>query len=187
MSNTNEEIVGRVLHGLRDAAPPDGMESRIVSAVRHRPPSMPAPPRSPWRTAPFAGGAVLAGVVCALFFTAHRKPPRAAFPRRQPISMHAVDGLVIPPASATRTLHNPSVRRARLVTASRPREELAAISYPAPPLPLTEQEELLLKLAHKGDPVQLAMLDPVQRAARYAEERAEVQQFFHPTHTGDDQ
>jgi hypothetical protein len=45
-------------------------------------------------------------------------------------------------------------------------------------MPLTEQERLLLRIAHKGDPVEMAMLDPKIRAAREREEEAEVQRFF---------
>jgi len=43
---------------------------------------------------------------------------------------------------------------------------------------LTEQERLLLRIVHRGDPVELAMLDPMQRAARNVEEQAEFQRFF---------
>ena len=57
-------------------------------------------------------------------------------------------------------------------------EEMRAASHPAPPLPLTEQERLLLRIAHMGDPVELAMLDPMTRAARDVEEGAEFQRFF---------
>jgi hypothetical protein len=56
--------------------------------------------------------------------------------------------------------------------------EMHASSFPAPPMPLTEQERLLLKIAHRGDPVEMAMLDPKIRAAREREEEAEVQRFF---------
>jgi hypothetical protein len=55
---------------------------------------------------------------------------------------------------------------------------LRAANHPAPPMPLTEQERLLLRVVHQGDPVELAMLDPVQRAARNAEEQTEFQRFF---------
>ncbi len=57
-------------------------------------------------------------------------------------------------------------------------EEMRAASHPAPPMPLTEQERLLLRIAHRGDPVELAMLDPMTRAARDVEEGAEFQRFF---------
>jgi hypothetical protein len=56
--------------------------------------------------------------------------------------------------------------------------EARAVSYPAPPMPLTEQERLLLRVVHKGDPEELAMLNPVVRAARDAADKAEVEKFF---------
>jgi hypothetical protein len=57
---------------------------------------------------------------------------------------------------------------------------MLAASHPAPPMPLTEQERLLLRIAHRGDPVELAMLDPLRRAARDVEEQTEFQRFFKP-------
>jgi hypothetical protein len=57
---------------------------------------------------------------------------------------------------------------------------MLAASHPAPPMPLTEQERLLLRIAHRGDPVELAMLDPMRRAARDVEEQTEFQRFFKP-------
>jgi hypothetical protein len=59
-------------------------------------------------------------------------------------------------------------------------DEMLAASRPAPPMPLTEQERLLLRIAHRGDPVELAMLDPMRRAARDVEEQTEFQRFFKP-------
>jgi hypothetical protein len=56
--------------------------------------------------------------------------------------------------------------------------EMQAASFPAPPMPLTEQERLLLRLVHKVDPVEMAMLDPKFRAMQEAEEKAEFQRFF---------
>jgi hypothetical protein len=46
--------------------------------------------------------------------------------------------------------------------------ETEAASFPAPPMPLTEQERLLLRLVHRGEPVELAMLDPKLEALRDA-------------------
>jgi hypothetical protein len=60
---------------------------------------------------------------------------------------------------------------------------MLAASHPAPPMPLTEQERLLLRIAHRGDPVELAMLDPMRRAARDVEEQTEFQRFFKPRTT----
>jgi hypothetical protein len=56
--------------------------------------------------------------------------------------------------------------------------EMQAASFPAPPMPLTEQERLLLRIVHKNDPVEIAMLDPNQRNLEERKERAEYQSFF---------
>jgi hypothetical protein len=61
--------------------------------------------------------------------------------------------------------------------------EMHDASFPAPPMPLTEQERLLLRIVHRGDPVEMAMLDPAVRAARDAEEKAAVTNFFEPPTT----
>src|SRR5260370_20369978 len=57
-------------------------------------------------------------------------------------------------------------------------EEMHAPSRPAPPMPLTEQERLLLRLVHKDDPVELAMLDSKVRELQDREDKAEFQRFF---------
>jgi hypothetical protein len=54
-------------------------------------------------------------------------------------------------------------------------------SHPAPPLPLTRQEQLLLQIAHRIDPKQLAMLNPTQQALQNAKEKREFQEFFGST------
>jgi hypothetical protein len=56
--------------------------------------------------------------------------------------------------------------------------EMRAASHPAPPMPLTEQERLLLRIVHKDDPVEVAVLNPAWREARDAEDQAEFQRFF---------
>jgi hypothetical protein len=56
-----------------------------------------------------------------------------------------------------------------------------AASHPAPPLPLTRQEQLLLHVVHQVDPRQLAMLNPSMQARQNAKEKDEFQKFFGPT------
>ena len=70
-----------------------------------------------------------------------------------------------------------AVRRGLMVRRVAVREA-GAVSFPAPPMPLTEQERLLLRVARKGDPEELALLNPVSRAARDVAEKAEVEKFF---------
>jgi len=57
-------------------------------------------------------------------------------------------------------------------------DDMHAASRPAPPMPLTEQERLLLRLVHKDAPVELAMLDSKMRALQDSEEKTEFQRFF---------
>ena len=58
--------------------------------------------------------------------------------------------------------------------------EMRAASLPEPPMPLTEQEKLLLRVVHRSDPVELAMLNPEMEARREAEGAVEFQKFFEP-------
>lgn len=53
-------------------------------------------------------------------------------------------------------------------------------SFPAPEMPITEEERLLLQIAHRNDPVQVALLDPHERNLTIARERAESRRFFAP-------
>jgi hypothetical protein len=68
-----------------------------------------------------------------------------------------------------------SVRRPGDVSAV---EETQSASYPAPPLPLTEQEKLLLRLAHRRDPQNMAILNRDERATQSAKATEQFQQFF---------
>jgi hypothetical protein len=55
--------------------------------------------------------------------------------------------------------------------------KIFAVSYPAPPMPLTEQERLLLRIAHRGNPVELAALELMPRPVQDGEEKRERQRF----------
>ena len=58
------------------------------------------------------------------------------------------------------------------------RSEMNEPSHPAPPMPLTEQEKLLIRILGKGDPVELAMLDPGIRNIRATGDKADFDRFF---------
>jgi hypothetical protein len=55
--------------------------------------------------------------------------------------------------------------------------EMRAPSHPAPEAPLTNEEKLLLRAVHTGDPQVMAMLDPEVGARQDAESEAEFQKF----------
>jgi hypothetical protein len=61
--------------------------------------------------------------------------------------------------------------------------ETLAPSHPAPPMPLTQQERLLISATRQGQPIELAELEPLRqpalRAAAAARERANLRQYIH--------
>jgi hypothetical protein len=59
-------------------------------------------------------------------------------------------------------------------------EDTLAPSQPAPPLPLTQQERLLLRILHQGSYTELAELNPAVRSTLDAQQTAAFQKFFTP-------
>ena len=56
--------------------------------------------------------------------------------------------------------------------------DLHAPSHPAPPLPLTPEEKLFLRMLHYGNATQIAELNPLVRAKQDADETAAFKAFF---------
>ena len=79
-----------------------------------------------------------------------------------------------------------AVRLPRRVHAHKPSpvETLQASGSPAPPLPLTEQEKLLLRLAHRRDQEATALLNDDVRAAQTVKTAKQFQEFFEIDITG---
>jgi hypothetical protein len=201
----SEETIEKVLAGLRDTEAPAGMERRILERLEGRGSVVEA--RSGWRgfvpawvTMPAKAlicGAALAGVVAVvLAIPAIRRLGDASVqsksggvtgaPREAAPAMVAREselssgGSRVGLGTATKVPDAGFVRAADSDSSndeSVAMSEMQAASFPAPPMPLTAQERLLLRLAHK-DPVEMAMLDPRFRAMQDAEEKAEFQRFF---------
>jgi hypothetical protein len=64
-------------------------------------------------------------------------------------------------------------------------EQTAPLSHPAPPIPLTAQERLLLRYARRGRTDDLAQISNDRKAAREEQEAAEFQAFFAPIKIGE--
>ena len=56
--------------------------------------------------------------------------------------------------------------------------DLHAPSHPAPPLPMTAQEKLFLRMMRYGNATQIAELNPIVRAKQDADETASFKAFF---------
>jgi len=64
-------------------------------------------------------------------------------------------------------------------------QEMRAPSHPAPEMPLTEEEKLLLRIVHKGDPMEIAMLNAEVREKQEAESEAEFHKWVEQSTKGE--
>jgi hypothetical protein len=202
------DAMERVLAGLRDAETPAGMEHRILDRLEERASTAEArwgwgrlvPTWGMMATAPVATKALVCGVALAsvlvMVFAIAGILRLGHAPVRSKIDVVPAEPMRRTPAVDTAkgvapSSDEPSVRlgmvmkvsEAGLVPAADSDDsvavaEMQTASYPAPPMPLTEQERLLLRISHRVDPVEMAMLDPKLRALQDAEEKAEFQRFF---------
>jgi hypothetical protein len=204
----SEEAIEKLLAGLRDAEAPAGMEQRILSGLEARALRRAeaggrwfAPSRRGALVCYTACGVLSAGVlIVALAVPAIRRighrseaakvdvvPAKASFGSGSDVaSRQRGTASQVANTGSTKMTH---IAGAGLMGAaesgvdpdaeeSLAMSEMRAASFPAPPMPLTEEERLLLRMVHRTDPVELAMLDPKLEAIRDAEEKAEFQRFF---------
>jgi len=176
-----DEAIDRVLAGLREAAAPEGMERRILEAVRERATvreGAAAAARQPW-----VWGVALAGpaTLCAAIYltgigTGHKHAVAKGHTNAAQARAVAVQGSL---RGTIRRTGGTQARAKRIEDEdSLEMREMRAPSLPAPEMPLTEQERLLLRIAHQGDPELLAMLEPEVQAKLEADDVAEYQRFF---------
>jgi hypothetical protein len=190
-----ERTIERLLAGLRDAEPPGGMEHRILEALDGMGAREVAASASLWRRPlrPALAMLLACAVILMVAFTVQQ---RKHVPGQQLIPLKPTEGLNGAPNifSSLRVSQKPQhaapdekVQSPRRTTSripvKRPQDapavgETQAASFPAPPLPLTEQERLLLRLAHRGDAGATAILNPDVRAAQTAKATEQFQQFF---------
>ena len=186
--NANRDL-DRLLVGLRDAKACPGMEGRILRTIEDRAAATRA--SAWWQLRPLsvmtAALACMVGLIGVFVLTAHR-PEHASLedPSAHP---QTVTATAAPREFAPRSV--PS-SRAQLPARTRTRKSAAKLdgkgngdqqalmveSFPAPPLPLTEQERLLLRVAHHHDPADLALLDPTKQEMQIAAEHAQFEKFF---------
>ena len=201
---TSEEIIHQALTGLREVQAPAGMEDRVLQTLQDRASSDSV--WSWWRPVErtvrsWAWGVAVAGVAVAFLSLAvlsgHRRGHGTVESNRQPVLSTAQPATVPTavaqhvPAPHAMPIKLAAVRKETQKTQPLSEEdaialsEMRAPSHPAPEMPLTEQEKLMLRIVRGGDPVELAELDPRVRAAQDAEQKAEFKDFFEPRRTGD--
>jgi hypothetical protein len=181
-----DETIERLLVGLRDAEPSAGMQRRVLMAMEAREPvASDSPWRrliSPWLLRPAIAMSLACAVASLIVAITVHQPRHAPADVRSHATRADVRQTAGPEAVAQqapivpRRVASPgSLRRPGEVSAV---PETQAASFPAPPLPLTEQERLLLRLAHRRDPEDTAILNPAVQAAQSAKATEQFQQFF---------
>lgn len=207
MINSSEEAIQKVLAGLKGCDVPLEMEQRILKAVEHQASAESRSgwhwSRPLWllnlgaltvSRRSFFGAVVMGMFVVALtiplLYRAHRIGDNASQVKKVSSPQVGPQSLPVPNLGANSATVFPTAshfqpsrkKRERLVGVARHSDSLAlrelhAASRPAPPLPLTREEKMLLRLIHTVSPQELAMLN-FQRAKHEAEADAEFQQFF---------
>jgi hypothetical protein len=193
-----DDAMEKVLAGLREVEAPVGMERRILERLENVAEVRSGVGwRAMWLGRPWLSVALGCGVVAAVIAVVTAIP---AVHRRGPVSVRGSDAEAKVVAGREAVVENTrgSVEKKQVwggvgsVSSKRQPEvggaqgdedvmamsEMRAASFPAPPMPLTDEERLLLRMVHRGDPVELAMLDPKLEALRDAEEKADFQRFF---------
>jgi hypothetical protein len=187
-----DDAIERVLAGLRDVEAPVGMERRILERLEN---VAEMRGRADWRPLWLVGlgcGVVAAAILIALAIPAVHRRGHAPVVGND-VGAKVVAGRAAMVGDARGSVGEKRVWGGTASVSSRRQvsmgdaqgdedsvamSEMRAASFPAPPMPLTDEERLLLRMVRKGDPVELAMLDPKMEALRDAEEKAEFQRFF---------
>lgn len=181
-----DRTIERLLAGLRDAEPSAGIERRILEAMGAREAasaplwrrlsSMPLPAVA---TSLASAMAIAGALIIAIAVRQHWSAPADTRSHANTAAMRRT----AQPEAVTRKAPIAPRRPASRVSLKHPGSvpavpETQVASFPAPPLPLTEQEKLLLRLAHRRNPEDTAILNPAVQAAQSAKATEQFQQFF---------
>ena len=197
-----DEAIESVFGALRDADAPAGMEARILGNLEGRAAGRAHFRWRKWLLSPavsIAGIVALASALAVVFFLHPIRRPDALLVR-QPESAVPIAGVASNPSVSFNPLAIEAQRSAHPSTeALRPQStytvpqaeplsdedalavsEMLAPSKPAPPLPLTHQEQLFAEVVHKDAPEQIADLKPEARERQMEIAKAEFHDFFEP-------
>jgi len=192
----NDNQIDRVLNALRDVTPPPCMDRRILNILEaqsshrgvipseaKRSRGIPAFPTA--RPATFlrwtAGTALVALTVAALITFNTRRQTTPAL-----IAVPSTPTLAPQTPTATSTQPAPTIHRAIAPANPLPPQhaetaeliEDAQVSHPAPPIPLTDQDRILLRYARRARSEDLAQISNDRKAAKDQQEAADFQAFF---------
>lgn len=187
-----QRLEARTLEARTAARPHSGWRNRVPARVWK-----PGLTRS-WTTS-IAASLALASLLVVIVSRQGTQRPQAT-----PLQSHATTGpipiqvaqsaphaaIIANPPSLSAGAPARNVHRGNAESAAQPQplsdedalalSEMLAPSKPAPPLPITHQEELLAEAVHRADPEELANLSPDVRAREMEIAKAEFHNFFEP-------
>ena len=182
-----DEMVDRVLAALREVETPIGMERRVLAAMEER-----AAVRVGFRPTRWvvACAVVAVGIAGVMLMRPARVPASnnvAVAPAVQPVRVERVqerNARVLHYVRGDVTLRKAAGIRRQNISLAGPMEPGG---FPAPPMPLTESEKLLLRVAHRADATELTPLNAEARARQSAEFDAGFMEFFAPPDVPEDE
>ena len=205
----SEQAIEKVLSGLNGVEAPSDMERRILrklqnhtslsaaqstrSLLQSRFPSWLAEHTRAFAIATACGIAALLVVLItpAIRHTGHATAPSTpsaqsapAAVQPSPTEMTAATSAQAPTSIARKAAtHHTNRTTPTSAEDDLAEREMRAPSLPAPPMPLTDQEKLLLRLVHANDPVELALIDSKSWATQFTRSKAQFDKFFAPPKT----
>ena len=162
-----DRTIESLLAGLRDAEPPPGMHHRVLHAITGR-------RVVTYRSRRLLHSAVAISLACALAIGIWVPHQRHIATDR---SRHTTN-VDAPPMKPPRTVADIMARQSRRSKAKVLLKPTQTSGFPAPPMPLTEQEKLLLRLARRNDAQDMNLLNPDAQAQESAKATQQFQQFF---------
>jgi hypothetical protein len=174
---TPDEQIDQLLKAMTDVDAPEGMVARVQTALLA---AEERPRRFPWMLPALASVAVAAVAVIALFPRHHALPLQTV--QRNPAHQKSVQRVAA--AATAPRLKNPSrVAHVHLVTARASQSAVntaANENVPPPPMPLTEEERMLQRLARKYRAADLTSLTASVREGEIRRDKQAVAEFFAP-------
>ncbi len=161
-----DRTIDNLLAGLRDDPPP-GMHHRILDAMVAR-------RATGYSSRRLLHPAIAISLACALAITIWVQHHRHV-PTNMRSYMTNVDA---PRTKPPQTVADITPREPRRSTSRVLLRSTQTAGFPAPPLPLTQQEKLLLRLAHRNDAQDMNLLNPDVQAQQSAKATQQFQQFF---------
>ncbi|HWB32612.1 MAG TPA: hypothetical protein VG714_05510 [Acidobacteriaceae bacterium] len=204
MTQEHDDTLSRTLAALRNAPPPEGMETRIAQRLAAHTPSpsrwevlRSSLPAAAWLRGALTGAIVATAVCTLVFYMTRRLPsprPHQVATATAPQAVRATPVTLQSEGSASPACSGPAAHPAGVshASSSSSREEREAQSprlipasfapsRPAPPAPLTAQERALVEFVRTATPAQLAALSPAAEQKSDAEREAAFQKFFAPS------